>query len=273
MGIEKKNIVKLNILNKINNAVFLIVCIIIIFITGCKKGIDNPELQKSQKDYLEYGNVVNKGLIAYYPFNGNAKDYSGNGYNGILHGTSASVGRFGQQEGALKFNGVNDYIEISNFNNVNGDSGTICFWVRPPDTTLDDNRKSAVISKIDTLGLGYVLSVYGSNDFWFNYKNYKNQSLMSQETMWTNYWGYGKYQFITVTFTNNTITYYFQGYHTAKDSIVQGTGFTFNDNKQPLFIGKSLISKYEFYNGEIQDLLIYKRALSNDEILKLYNWK
>jgi trimeric autotransporter adhesin len=270
----KKSILKLNILKQIKISVILIIGMVITFIAGCKNGIDNPVPPEPQKDYLEYGNVVKKGLIAYYPFDGNAKDYSGgNEYNGVLHGPSASVGRFGQQNGALKFDGVDDYIEIPNFTNFNSDSGTICFWARSPDTTLDDNREAAVISKIDTLGLGYVLSVFDINDFWFNYKNYKSQILMDEETMWTNYWGNRKYLFITVTFTNNTITYYFQGYHTAKDSIVQGTVFTFNDNKQPLFIGKSLISHYKFYEGEIEDLLIYNRALSKDEILKLYNWK
>ena len=264
-----KNVLKLNSIKQINNTAVIIIGIILIFFAGCKNEIINPVLPK---DYLAYGNVVKKGLIAYYPFDGNAKDYSGNGYDGILHGTSDTVGRFGQQEGALKFDGVDDYIEIPNFINVNDDSGTICFWVRTPDTFVE-NGEAAVISKIDTVGLGYVLSLFNSADFWFNYKEYKNQSRMDEENMFTNSWEYGKYAFIAVTFTNNTITYYFQGYWTAQDSIVQGAVFKFNDNNQPLFIGKSLISHYKFFEGDIDDLLIYDRALSKDEILKLYNWQ
>ena len=242
--------------------------IILLFIISCEKGINDPKPQKPQKDYLEYGNVVKEGLIANYPFDGNAKDYSGNEYNGFENGPSASVGRFGQNEGALKFDGFEDYIEVPNFTNVNGDSGTICFWVRTP-SIIDINRESAIISKIDTVGIGYLLSVYGYKDFWFEYKT---QGVRAAEYMRTNYWKDGKYLFIAVTFSTKKLTCYFEGYPTLEITLLVGD-LKFNDNIQSLFIGKSLISKYEFFQGEIDDMLIYNRALSSDEILELYNWE
>ena len=261
----KKNVLKLIILKQINITSVLVIGIFLTLVSGCNKGIDNPE---PQKDYMEYGNVVKEGLIAYYPFNGNAKDYSGNVFNGVENGTSASVGRFNQQVGALQFNGVDNYIEIPNFSNVIGDSGTICFWIRTPDS-LNQNRNAAIISKIDSNGFGYILSVYGVHDFWFNYKL---QNLKVEEYMYTNYSVAGEYLFLAVTFSNKKLSYYFQGYPTLEDTFKVGE-FRFNDNNQPLFIGKSLNSQYKFFEGEIDDLLIYNRALSKDEILKLYNWK
>ena len=142
MGTIKKNFLRLNILKQNNNSAILIISIILTFVAGCKTEINNPEPKiEKPRDYLEYGNVVKEGLIAYYPFDGNAKDYSVHGYNGEENGPTASIGRFGQQEGALKFNGVDDYIEIPKFSNFNSDSGTICFWVRTPDT-LEENRWS-----------------------------------------------------------------------------------------------------------------------------------
>jgi hypothetical protein len=38
---------------------------------------------------------INDGLIAYYPFNGNANDESGNGHNGTVYGSTLTADRFG----------------------------------------------------------------------------------------------------------------------------------------------------------------------------------
>lgn len=52
------------------------------------------------------------GLIAFYPLNGNAKDESGNGLHGIVHGAVSCADRFSQSNKAYSFNG-STYIEVS----------------------------------------------------------------------------------------------------------------------------------------------------------------
>jgi len=52
---------------------------------------------------------INDGLVAYYPFNSNANDESGNGYHGIIYGATLVSARIGN---AYLFNGINNYIEI-----------------------------------------------------------------------------------------------------------------------------------------------------------------
>ncbi|WP_141699533.1 hypothetical protein [Candidatus Marithrix sp. Canyon 246] len=57
------------------------------------------------------GNVsadLNDGLVAYYPFNGNAEDESGNGNHGTVNGATLSEDRFGNQESAYSFDGIDD---------------------------------------------------------------------------------------------------------------------------------------------------------------------
>ncbi len=44
---------------------------------------------------------LQNGLVAWYPFSGNANDYSGNGYNGTVNGASLTTDRFGLNNGAL----------------------------------------------------------------------------------------------------------------------------------------------------------------------------
>jgi len=255
---------RLNIIPQIKNIALLIIGFILTFAGGCENEINNPEISK---DYLKYRDVVKEGLIAFYPFDGNAKDWSGNGYDGVENSTSASVGRFGQEGGALKFDGVKTYIEIPYFADVNGDNGTICFWIKTRDS-VSAGKQAAVISKIDTVGMGYVISVYDLYDYWFEYKI---PHLRAADFMRTVYRGESEYQFIAVTFSIHKLTYYYQGKPTM-DCTING-GFVFNNNKQALLIGKSRISEYVYFKGEIDDLLIYNRELSKDEILKLYNWK
>ena len=56
---------------------------------------------------------INDGLIAYYPLNGDAKDASGNGKDGTVSGGPTwTTDRFGNQNSACSFDGVNDYISI-----------------------------------------------------------------------------------------------------------------------------------------------------------------
>jgi hypothetical protein len=50
------------------------------------------------------------GLVAYYPFNGNANDASGNGRNGTVHGAALVADQNGKPNHAYSFNGIDNYI-------------------------------------------------------------------------------------------------------------------------------------------------------------------
>jgi len=56
--------------------------------------------------------TVTEGMIAYYPFNGNANDESNKGNNGTVHGAQLAKDRFGKDNSAYIFNGEDDYISI-----------------------------------------------------------------------------------------------------------------------------------------------------------------
>lgn len=49
---------------------------------------------------------LTNGLTAYYPFNGNANDASGNGNNGTVNGATLTADRFGNANSAYRFNGA-----------------------------------------------------------------------------------------------------------------------------------------------------------------------
>jgi hypothetical protein len=69
-------------------------------------------------------------LVAFYPFNGNANDETGNGHNGTVSGALLVADRFGNPNSAYYFDGLNDYIRIPNHDSLNfQQSMTVNFWM------------------------------------------------------------------------------------------------------------------------------------------------
>src|SRR5947209_1439055 len=71
---------------------------------------------------------LNTGLVAYFPFNGNATDATGNGYDGSVTNAVLTMDRFSNPSSAYSFNGTNSFIRIAkllpNLTNL-----TISAWV------------------------------------------------------------------------------------------------------------------------------------------------
>jgi hypothetical protein len=59
--------------------------------------------------------VPTNGLVAYYPFNGNANDASGNGNNGVVNGATLTTDRFGDVGKAYSFDGNSNYYNVSRY--------------------------------------------------------------------------------------------------------------------------------------------------------------
>jgi len=80
---------------------------------------------------LCFSQVPTTGLVAYYPFSGNANDFSGNNYNGTIYGPTLCSDRFGNLSSAYSFDGVNDYIDLtSHIQSFNFQQpATISFWL------------------------------------------------------------------------------------------------------------------------------------------------
>ena len=71
-------------------------------------------------------------LEAYYPFNGNANDESGNAHHGTVTGAVLTTDRFGAAASAYQFNGVNAFIDCGNAAPLNIGTGnlTLSAWVK-----------------------------------------------------------------------------------------------------------------------------------------------
>jgi len=74
--------------------------------------------------------TLSKGLIAYYPFNGNANDESGNGNHGTVNGATLTSDRFGNTKRAYFFDG-DDHINLGKLTQLSNAKGiTVSCWVK-----------------------------------------------------------------------------------------------------------------------------------------------
>jgi hypothetical protein len=62
--------------------------------------------------------VPTNGLVAWWPFTGNAIDSSGNGINGIVNGATLTTDRFGNANKAYSFNGSSNSITVNDANSL-----------------------------------------------------------------------------------------------------------------------------------------------------------
>lgn len=77
--------------------------------------------------------VPTTGLVGWWPFDGNANDLSGNGNNGVVHGATLSLDRFGTPNKAYSFDGFNDSISVlsnTSLQLTNSNQITFSFWFK-----------------------------------------------------------------------------------------------------------------------------------------------
>jgi hypothetical protein len=76
-------------------------------------------------------NPLSKSLVAYYPFNGNANDESGNRNHASVFGASLSLDRNKTINSAYYFNGTQDYIQLPSNQFMDGSGEvTVSAWYR-----------------------------------------------------------------------------------------------------------------------------------------------
>ena len=112
---------------------------------------------------------LTNGLVAYYPFSGNAKDMAGTN-NGVSYGATLTTDRFGNPNSAYLFNGSSSYIK-TDYPMQDLTNATFSFWfyanrIVVNETLLSDSDTAAGndcnIQFWNTNVIGIVASKHGS---------------------------------------------------------------------------------------------------------------
>lgn len=197
-------------------------------------------------------------LVVHYTFDGDALDQSGNGNNGTVTGATLTTDRHGNTNSAYSFNGVSDYIQTANVTtHPTGDIEiTYMAWIKIATShtgniisfgELLDTKRSSFLYEGDAGGLGYAGQ---SNDF--------NSSIEPNQGEWVH---------VSVTKLGTSVIIYLDGAEVSQGTLPSSANITALD----CVIGASPGVTNEFFNGDIDEVRVYNKALSATDISNIYN--
>ena len=204
---------------------------------------------------------LTRGLVGYWSFDGKdmagntAYDRSGNANNGTLtNGPKRAIGKIGQ---GLSFDGSDDYISISNFcPSISNTAGTISAWVKPDvDNQATDNN-----DYIFNCQAGHQPSLFilGGSIPDYEFRRFTARTVATTRPR-ANVWVH-----LIATWNTSIQTIYVNGVQEDSDATVSttqsGAGYI------GIFGGTT-----GSWDGLIDDVRVYNRALSASEIQRLYN--
>ena len=209
--------------------------------------------------------VPTNGLVGWWPFNGNASDASGNGNNGGVSGASLAVDRFGQQASAYAFNGLNNYITVSNSSNLNPSQITVSVWVYP--TSFGPSEQYIINKSFDPQPRHWSIRIMASGRLNVETKvNGIYREYWSNDTLDLNTWNH-----IVLVFDGNQTTLF----RNTNNVLVGNDGGALDVSTHNLSVGyfphSSMPPYGYFWNGRIDDIGIWNRALSAQEISTLFS--
>ncbi|MEO9474425.1 MAG: LamG-like jellyroll fold domain-containing protein [Cyclobacteriaceae bacterium] len=193
------------------------------------------------------------GILADYPFQGDADDVSGQLNDGLVLGAEPAYDRFGDPNSAFSFNGVDAYIELPEVDYFGGsDQFTVSWWVNPANTegltgVLNFGNMQAQV--ID--GVLYTNLYFGG----------------SGEVSGSTSLSLDEWQHLTLTYDGANTRLYKNGSEVAV-TLLSGTVDS-RGSGTPSTVGTTNVSE-DFFDGEIDDIKVYNRTFSAGEVDELY---
>jgi hypothetical protein len=206
---------------------------------------------------------LTNGLIGYWKFDegsGNTTfDSSGNGNNGTLENNPTWVsGKYGT---ALDFDGIDDYVAIPDLYSTSPSELTASAWINSPLTTTWW-RGDSIIHYCRNGEFGLQLVYSGVICF--------GVKVASGVGAWDVRWNPSPNEWHQVVGTwkkGDSLKLYVDG--TLVNQTAANNEFLFNANWLDAAIG-SLYRSEAFFNGTIDEVIVYNRTLSADEVMALY---
>jgi len=206
---------------------------------------------------------IQNGLIAFYPFCGNANDVSGNGFNGTVNGATLTTNRFGTPNSAYAFNGNNGHITVNGNARFVSPQMTISTWV--------------LFNQMSPQGLQYLVLGNSTNTAWSctyrapaNSNNLRrNQGCGLRDHDYSFNYLPNTWYHVVYVITDNAIVSYVNGVFISSQPSIP---FQSGCSSYILNIGLDAFSVPEYLNGKMDDIAIWDRALTSCEVSQMYNY-
>jgi hypothetical protein len=203
-------------------------------------------------------NGLSQGLVAYYPFSGNANDSSGNGNSGIPISPVLSTDRLGASNAAYTFNGTSDRIDLANSAALNMNNGvpfSMSAWIK---TDFNDGQR-VILGKAAGAS-GNTPALFVDSEGKLRFDNYYINEVHSSTTVRTGTWTH-----VAVTYDGSTYRLYVNGLADGEKAF---TGSNESGNSWTFSIGGSLNTIFPsgMFKGSIDEVQFWSRTLSPTEV-------
>jgi hypothetical protein len=199
-------------------------------------------------------------LEAWWSFDGNANDLSGNANNFTNNGSaSLTADRNGTVNSAYDFNGIDQYLVVNSpsFSFAQTDSFSVSFW-----TQKSSNQYGIAVMQSSGASGNFIWLFQSTSTGVLNYGTNKQGSSWS----WANStYSLNQWEHFVGTYANGTMRIYKNGVFVTSSTFAN-TGSV--KATLPLRVGRSHGGNY--YNGKVDDLGIWSRVLTQAEITDLY---
>jgi hypothetical protein len=215
------------------------------------------------------------GLVAYYPFNGNADDLSSNHINGQVKNAVLTKDRFGFDKNAYEFNGVDSSITFDSSMMPLGNSPrTISAWINaesyPPEPYAGLGSRATVIGwGISDWNLLSEMQIVNSL---LNFHCYCQKEGYYQPKLELNRWYH-----LAIVYADGKVTLYVNGNGETYDTMVINTSAgsgRIGAYPDPKRAGGTIFPNgydLSYFHGAIDDISIYNQALDAEQIKLLYS--
>jgi hypothetical protein len=193
------------------------------------------------------------GLVGWWPFSGNAIDSSGNGNNGTVNGATLTADRNGVANRAYSFDGVNDNINpLQNNLPLGTNSRSVSLWFK-------------------RIGNGGCLFSYGTANTGNAFMISIGTNIIANQG-WTNP-DFPVFPTIDNAWHHVVCTYDGAFSRIYFDTALLGTGNMagLNTILGSFYFGTRVLNDMDFFNGNLDDIGIWNRVLTQQEISALYN--
>ena len=216
--------------------------------------------------------TLTDGLIAHYSFNGHANDISSNNCHGQVHGATLTTNRFGNSNSAYFFDGIYDFIHCGSILDVSSqDTISISAWIYPQQISKNNVFSGLGFGKkkIGTLQL----RVRTNADTRFQAHHASAREKDSTSIKGDTTFKYNKWYHLVAIYSDKNVELYidgiaqsFKGGHdrphlsTIPQNSIFRIGLSFAGRDVP-----------KFFHGKIDEVRVYNRGLTEEEIDSLYN--
>ncbi len=233
----------------------------------------NPE-NPDKETKPEAKDPLKDGLIAYYPFNGNANDETGSGNNGEVKGATLGTDRHGHKEKAYSFDGKDDYLQMkSPIFSTDPGSHSISLWFKP------NQRDGDILSDRHGASCNYKYRIYftavgpkelGNSVAWTIFEERVNQKDLYIQPI-----ALDKWMMVSCTYNlkAGVMTVFMNGKKVSERKHFNAWSSLPNPTTIGALFGCAKYGSRQpegFYKGSVDDLRFYNRALSAEEVKALH---